>query len=190
MTYDKIDKDTKVLFVNGMDNNLKEAKSSQESIQKDFGKTGLFNNHKDKVLGIVGDVIEWMPNYMTTKDVLNAHQLQKLKKGTPVITHSARNEDIYKANKINKMLNAKTPYKNISVGSPLSSTKLKESLYKVDATFIKQINNENDPVANGLLNEDANYEVKDGLIDDIEKNHPFESYYPKVKKSLINEENR
>lgn len=64
----------------------------------------------------------------------------------------------------------------ISVGSPKSATHLKDSTSKVGADFIIQINNPNDPVANGFLNKDGNYEFnfKQPF------KHSFESYYPNI----------
>ncbi|MDU4982558.1 MAG: hypothetical protein E6258_08205, partial [Campylobacter ureolyticus] len=97
----------------------------------------------------------WVSNFTTTKDVLNAYSIKQLSKDTIIITHSAGNEDIFKANKINKEIGVKTPYNLISVGSPKSATDLKQSTKNVSANFITQINHKNDPVANGWLNKDA-----------------------------------
>ncbi|ASM36867.1 hypothetical protein [Campylobacter sputorum] len=102
-----------------------------------------------------------------------------------MITHSAGNEDIFKTNKINYIQGAKTPYKLISVGSPKSATHLKDSTSKVGAEFIIQINNPNDPVANGFLNKDGNYDIKYGLFDDLEF-HKFENYFPNIKLYIQN----
>jgi len=55
---------------------------------------------------------------------------------------------------------------------------------KVGLNVKTQINHPHDPVANGILNGDADYDIQDGLIDDLTKNHKFDSYYPKVKKIL------
>ena len=184
-TYEHLNKDTKIVFMNGMDNILEQAEQSIKFIKEDLGKNvGLINNATGKNLGIVEDSIEWLPNYETTKDVLNAYKLKNLPNGITLITHSAGNEDIFKANSINKVLGVKTPYNLISVGSPKSATKLKESTNDVGANFIIQVNHENDPVANGFLNSDANYEFKS--IKDIEKYHPFSTYYHEIKEYITN----
>lgn len=184
-TYDNLNKDTKIVFMNGMDNTLEEAKKSVNLIKEDFGKNiGLINNATGKHLGILEDAIEWLPNYKTTKDVLNAYKLKNLSSGTTLITHSAGNEDIFKANSINKVLGVNTPYNLISVGSPKSATKLKESTNGVGANFIIQVNHENDPVANGILNSDANYEFK--TLNDVEIYHPFSTYYHEIKGYIKN----
>ena len=75
-------------------------------------------------------------------------------------------------------------YNLISVGSPKSATKLKESANGVRANFIIQVNHENDPVANGILNSDANYEFKS--LNDVETYHPFSTYYYKIKGHIKN----
>ena len=184
-TYENLNKDTKIVFMNGMDNTLEEAKKSVNLIKEDFGKNvGLMNNGTGKYLGILEDAIEWLPNYKTTKDVLNAYKLKNLSSGTTLITHSAGNEDIFKANSINKVLGVNTPYNLISVGSPKSATKLKESTNGVGANFIIQVNHENDPVANGILNSDANYEFKS--LNDVETYHPFSTYYHEIKEYIMN----
>ena len=184
-TYENLNKDTKIVFMNGMDNTLEEAKKSVNLIKEDFGKNiGLINNATGKHLGILEDAIEWLPNYKTTKDVLNAYKLKNLSSGTTLITHSAGNEDIFKANSINKVLGVNTPYNLISVGSPKSATKLKESANGVGANFIIQVNHENDPVANGILNSDANYEFKS--LNDVETYHPFSTYYHEIKEYIMN----
>jgi len=96
-------------------------------------------------------------------------------------------------------VDAQTPYNLISVGSPTSLTDLENSTARVGANVIVQINHPNDPVPNGLVNEDANYEVKYGLEDllneDLSKkipvinnlldNHPFDKYYNNVVKDEI-----
>ena len=188
-TYDNLSKDTKIVFMNGMDNTLEEAKKSVNLIKEDFGKNvGLINNATGKYLGILEDAIEWLPNYKTTKDVLNAYKLKNLSNDTTLITHSAGNEDIFKANSINKVLGVNTPYNLISVGSPKSATKLKESTNGVGANFIIQVNHENDPVANGILNSDANYEFK--TLNDVEIYHPFSTYYHEIKEYIKNGQKR
>ncbi|MDX8384386.1 MAG: hypothetical protein R8M45_09910, partial [Ghiorsea sp.] len=188
MTYDNINKNTAIIFVNGMGNTLKGAKSSQKMIQKDFNNVGLINNETS---GYIGDFLEWAPNYLTTKDVLNAYMLQQLPKDAVVITHSAGNEDNYKANEVNALVGATTPYRHISVGSPKSATELKKADQSVGATFIKQANHPNDPVANGWVNGGANYEVDNNPISDLE-NHNFKNYYEKglnlEVKGLANDE--
>ncbi|MGH1601283.1 hypothetical protein [Campylobacter majalis] len=187
-TYENIDRNTKILFINGMDNTLEDAKNSVNLIKKDYGENvGLINNATGKHLGVIEDAVEWLPNYTTTKDVLNAYFMKQLPAGATVITHSAGNEDIYKANKINSIIGVKTPYNLISVGSPKSATKLKENTNKVGANFIDQINHTNDPVANGWLNKDASYTIKESIKEDLDTNHPFGStYYPLIK-GIMNE---
>ncbi|RXI36862.1 hypothetical protein CRU99_13165 [Malaciobacter mytili] len=193
MKYNNINKDTKIVFENGMMNNYNDATTLQQIIQKDFPNlsVGLINNETGKVTGVLNDAIEWLPNYLTTKDVLNAKKIQELSPNTVVITHSAGNEDIYKANQINTLLGAKTKYYLISAGSPKSKTKLEESTNKVGAKVITQINHPNDPIANGLLNKDANYDInfsqKIPIWDDLKNNHPFINYYNKEVKEVIQE---
>lgn len=207
MNYNNINKDTTIVFENGMGNTYESATYMQDTIQKDFlnSEVGLINNVTGKY-SFLSDYIEWKPNYLTTKDVLNAHQLQQLSPSAIIVTHSAGNEDIYKANRVNALLNAITPYKQISVGSPTSLTKLLESANAVGANVITQINHPNDPVANGFVNENANYEIRYNplanlkkeiiplpILDNVIENHPFDTYYnnegvkEKIKEALDNE---
>ncbi|WP_228568958.1 hypothetical protein [Campylobacter sputorum] len=58
---------------------------------------------------------------------------------------------------------------------------------KVGADFIIQINHPNDPVANGFLNKDGNYDMTTIKIwKDIKNYHPFETYYPNIIKYINN----
>ncbi|MBF6670174.1 hypothetical protein CSPB12327_08495 [Campylobacter sp. RM12327] len=75
----------------------------------------------------------------------------------------------------------------ISVGSPKSATYLKDSTSKVGAEFIMQLNHPNDPVANGFLNKDGDYDMTTIKIwKDIKNYHPFEIYYPNIIKYINN----
>ncbi|MCZ6135734.1 hypothetical protein [Campylobacter ureolyticus] len=190
-TYENINNNTKIVFINGMGNTLENARESVNLIKQDYGNNvGLINNATGKYLGIIEDAAEWVSNFTTTKDILNAYSIKQLSKDTIIITHSAGNEDIFKANKINKEIGVKTPYNLISVGSPKSATDLKQSTKNVGANFITQINHKNDPVANGWLNKDASYRMKFlnddksfrlPFFDDLKEYHPFETYYPDIK---------
>ena len=187
-TYENINNNTKIVFINGMGNTLENARESVNLIKQDYGNNvGLINNATGKYLGIIEDAAERVSNFTTTKDVLNAYSIKQLSKDTIIITHSAGNEDIFKANKINKEIGVKTPYNLISVGSPKSATDLKQSTKNVGSNFITQINHKNDPVANGWLNKDASYEF------DIKEpfKHSFKTYYPIIQnllpKSITNE---
>lgn len=193
MKYYDINKNTKIVFWNGMNNTREDAKQSQALISKDFSNIGLFSN---KTHNLLGDFLEWKPNYLTIQDVLNGYMLRQLPKGTILITHSAGNEDSYKGYKVLQLENVKLKdISQISVGSPRSLTDLKKEGAKVGVKNIVQINNPHDPIANGWVNGDGDYEVKYGLKDlekfkipiynNLKKNHPFESYYPKVKKEII-----
>ena len=182
-TYENINNNTKIVFINGMGNTLENARESVNLIKQDYGNNvGLINNATGKYLGIIEDAAEWVSNFTTTKDVLNAYSIKQLSKDTIIITHSAGNEDIFKANKINKEIGVKTPYNLISVGSPKSATDLKQSTKNVGANFITQINHKNDPVANWLLNKDAFYIPK---FNEPAK-HSFKSYYPIIKNQIKN----
>ncbi|AWI33328.1 hypothetical protein [Helicobacter apodemus] len=178
MSYENINANTSIVFINGMENTLEDARNSANLIQRDFldRQVGLMNNATGegkvlqkyfgsgaitkrldsainavlpkKVVRLTDDVLEWTPNYFTLKDSLNAHMLQKLPRDSVVITHSAGNEDIYKANRINAITNTKTKYKLISVGSPKSESNLRESTSSVGAELVRQVNDSKDPVAN------------------------------------------
>ena len=88
---------------------------------------------------------------ITTKDSLNAYMLRQLPKDSVVITHSAGNEDIYKANYLNALMKLKTDYKLISIGSPKSKKDLRESTNAVGAELVRQVNHPYDPVS-GVFN--------------------------------------
>lgn len=82
---------------------------------------------------------------------------------------------------------------HISVGSPKSAIDLQTSANNVGATFQTQINHPNDPVANGWLNENTDYEYKFKLwnqltpLGNLEKKHPFENYYGNGIREIISE---
>lgn len=163
-------------MINSMDNTKEQAEQSQAMIQKDFplASVGLANNQTGS-FGVLSDVGEWLPNYLTTKDVLNAYQLQQLAPNSLVISHSAGNEDVYKANQVNNLVNAQTPYYLLSVASPKSEVALKNSTAKVGAILLEQVNNPNDPVI--IVNMGANYDVAKNISSDLKNNHPFINYY-------------
>ncbi len=217
MSYENINAKTNIVFINGMGNTLEDARNSANLIQRDFlnKQVGIVNNATGegkvlqkyfgsgaitkrldsainavlpkKVVRLTDDVLEWTPNYLTLKDSLNAYMLRQLPKDSVVITHSAGNEDIYKANRINAITSTKTPYKHLSVGSPKSAEALRESTNSVGAELVEQVNHPGDPVS-GIVNsgERINY-IKYLFGDDdfaskfilkgLKKYHPFESYY-------------
>lgn len=189
MNYDNVNANTDIVFENGMGNTEIGARESQDMIQADFPNqnVGLINNVTGKY-SYASDYLEWKPNYLTTKDALNAYMLQKLSPDTIVITHSAGNEDIFKANQVNALVGANTPYIHYSVGSPTSATKLEISDNAVGATLKTQINHPNDPVT--IVNEEANYEVE-GLLpfNDLGDYHPFTVYYKNKIKEIIQIQN-
>ena len=233
MSYENINANTSIVFINGMDNTLEDARNSANLIQRDFlnKQVGIVNNATGegkvlqkyfgsgaitkrldsainavlpkKVVRLTDDVLEWTPNYFTLKDSLNAYMLQQLPKDSVVITHSAGNEDIYKANRINAITNTKTPYKHLSVGSPKSEKDLRESTNAVGAELVRQVNHHGDPVSGIVNSGESGYwknvvlpsmlsrvyfgnVVSFGLVPaatafamylDLKKYHPFESYY-------------
>jgi len=184
MAYFDINKNANQVFWNGMDNTVYQAIESKKLIQNDFGTTGLIAN---RTHGLVGDASEWLPKYKTTKDVLNAYTLSQLAPETEVITHSAGNEDDFKALEVGSYVGMKFPINIISVGSPRSKTDLQNIGNKVGVLSVYQYNNPHDPVANGLLNGDANYEFHGAISTyyDLKNNHPFLKYYPIVKQEML-----
>ncbi|MDB4257424.1 hemagglutinin repeat-containing protein, partial [Arcobacteraceae bacterium] len=202
MNYNNINKDTTIVFQNGMGNTYEEAKVTQAKIQAKYpkDKVGLINNETG-TFSYISDFMEWQDDALTTKDVLNAYIYKQLSPNTLLETHSAGNEDNYKANKINALLGAKTPYIHKSYGSPKSATSLHIADTIVGATFISQTNHPNDPVANGLVNGDADYEVKFKpsaeksviknipILGDLITNHPFDNYLEDEKAIIKDQKN-
>ncbi len=176
MSYENINANTSIVFINGMDNTLEDARNSANLIQRDFlnKQVGIVNNATGegkvlqkyfgsgaitkrldsainavlpkKVVRLTDDVLEWTPNYFTLKDSLNAYMLRQMTKDSVVINHSAGNEDIYKANYLNALMKLKTDYKLISIGSPKSKKDLRESTNAVGAELVRQVNHPYDPV--------------------------------------------
>jgi len=146
---------TKVYFANGMDNTLKDAKKSvanlEEIVKQPVGiilndTHGLFGDNKG-----VGDIPEYLNNRYTKKDILNEYTYRKInneaKGKVLIITHSAGNEDINKALSLGYKEGYTYPNLNlISAGSPLSKSKLKNTLTSVKANLIGQVNDWKDPV--------------------------------------------
>ena len=185
MSYENINANTSIVFINGMGNTLEDARNSANLIQRDFlnKQVGIVNN---ATRGLVNDVLEYS-SPLSVKDSLNAYMLRQMTKDSVVITHSAGNEDIYKANYLNALMKLKTDYKLISIGSPKSKKDLRESTNAVGAELVRQVNHPGDPVS-GIVNsgERINY-IKYLFGDDdfaskfilkgLKKYHPFESYY-------------
>lgn len=101
---------------------------------------------------------------LTTKDSLNAHTLQQLPKNAIVITHNGGDGLIYNANVINAIQNTTTPYKLISIGSPISKNDLIKITADVGAELIAQINHPYDPVSGILNTEESKIKVIEGYI--------------------------
>ena len=155
MGYYTTSPNTKIYFANGMDNTLKDAKKSaanlEEIVKQPVGiilndTHGLFGDNKG-----VGDIPEYLNNRYTKKDILNEYTYRKInneaKGKVLIITHSAGNEDINKALSLGYKEGYTYPNLNIiSVGSPLSKSKLKNTLTSVKANLIGQVNDWKDPV--------------------------------------------
>lgn len=142
-----------IFFQNGMDNNYQTAKNSADLIKNNINQdVGLIIN---KTSGSeIGDLIEYLPNQLYLKDVLNGEVYQAIANNNNernlVILHSAGNEDMIKATKYlatqNINLNNKIDF--ISVGSPQSRYNVQQAANGVNASLIGSYNNILDPVTN------------------------------------------
>ena len=105
MSYENINKGTDIIYVNGMGNTLEDARNSANLIQRDFldRQVGLMNNATG---GLPNDVLEYS-SPLSVKDSLNAYMLRQMTRDSVVITHSAGNEDINKANYLMLVLGLK-----------------------------------------------------------------------------------
>ncbi len=140
----------KIFFQNGMDNNYQTALASAKLIQDLTGQdVGLIVNSTG---GIGNDISEYLPTDLYLKDALNGEVYQQIANNSDgknlVIMHSAGNNDAYQAAKILKLnnvnLNGKIDF--ISVGSPISTSSLRNALGEVGGSVIGGYNNILDPV--------------------------------------------
>ena len=140
---------TKIYFANGMDNDKQSAKESINLLQNIVHQpVGLILNDTH---GIEGDTKEYLDSSYKMKDILNEYTYRKInneaKDKVVIITHSAGNEDINKAISLGVKEGYTYPKLNvISVGSPLSKSKLSNTLKSAKANLIGQVNDWRDPV--------------------------------------------
>ncbi|MDE5603026.1 MAG: hypothetical protein K2I71_03785, partial [Helicobacter sp.] len=158
MNYVNLNPSTNIIFINGMDNTLSQAKENMNLIQRDFPQynVGLINN---PTKGILNDISEYNSNTLTITDFLNAHILQQIfrnskesidsmnskestdTKNVVAIAHSRGVRDINNANVVNAFQGfTTTNYALLSVGSPISESELRESTASVGAKLIRQVN--------------------------------------------------
>lgn len=148
MGYVNIDGKARVFVQTGMDNTRQDAGVSAQTLSKLLGgvSTGYINNGTE---GLNGDVGEYLPNSLSKKDVLNEYTYRTLNAQGPtlVVTHSAGNEDARKALQAGAMY-GKT-YENlsfVSLGSPVSSSVMRQSVTSGGANYLGQVNDWRDPV--------------------------------------------
>ena len=140
----------RIYYQNGMQNTRADAESGVQLLAKlgQWDSVTALHNNTD---GTVGDILEYLPNDLSTKDVLNAHQYTKIaKNGGTVVAFSAGNEDAYKAMRV-LALQGKTldnQVNLVSVGSPVSKGKLQRASDQAGVTFVGQYNDWKDPVTN------------------------------------------
>jgi len=150
MGYYTTSDNTRVYFQNGMDNHASDAKASS-ALLADLLKqpVGAIINDSH---GIGGDVKEYLPNMLSTKDVLNEYTYRKLDaQGQPVliVMHSAGNEDAHKALEAGRVYGYQYPNLSfLSVGSPVSADKLQSIMQQTGVNYLGQVNNWRDPVTN------------------------------------------
>ncbi len=143
-----------IFFQNGMQNDAKGANKSGDLIEgKTNREVGLIINSTDQgKLKVGGDIIEFLPNKLYLKDVLNGEVLQQIAANgnnkNLLIMHSAGNEDVRKAAEVlaisNVNLGGKIDF--MSVGSPVPQKQLQQVLEPIGGNLIGQYNNWKDPV--------------------------------------------
>jgi hypothetical protein len=144
--------DTMIYYQNGMKNEQEIAKETSTLLRDITGQSvGLIHNDTD---GLVGDVVEYIPEGYTTKDVLNAKVLEDISKNGEaknlVVAFSAGNEDANKALGV-LALEGRTLENKVeimSVGSPVSKSELEKNAKNVGVTVVGQYNDWKDPVTN------------------------------------------
>jgi filamentous hemagglutinin len=149
MGYHAIDeKNTFIYFQNGMDNATPDALASSQLIQNLLKRP--VGNIINDTQGILNDVAEYLPNYLETKDILNEYTYRKLNaKGQPtlIVTHSAGNEDMYKALTAGALYQHQYPNLSfITVGSPRSQNELHQTINHAGAQHLAHIGDWRDPV--------------------------------------------
>ncbi len=155
MSYYNQSTNTRVYFANGMENSMPEAKQNAKAIEKLINlPVGVIVNDTHGLFGDgkgVGDIPEYLQNHYTKKDILNEYTYRKInneaKGKVLIITHSAGNEDINKALSLGYKEGYTYPnIQLISAGSPLSKSKLKNTLSSAKANLVGQVNDWKDPV--------------------------------------------
>ena len=147
---------TNIFYQSGMQNNHNTASKSASLIGDEISRgVGLIINNSaglNTKSGYAKDVAEYLPNILTLKDVLNGEVYQQIanngQQKNLIIMHSAGNSDAIKSAQVlalnNVNLNNKIDF--ISVGSPLSNSKLKEIIEPIGGNVLGSYNSMLDPV--------------------------------------------
>jgi filamentous hemagglutinin len=139
---------TFIYFQNGMDNATPDAQASSQLLQNLLNRP--VGNIINDTQGIANDIAEYLPNYLETKDILNEYTYRKLNaKGQPtlIVTHSAGNEDMYKALTAGSLYQHQYPNLSfITVGSPRPQKMLNNTITHAGAQHLAHIGDWRDPV--------------------------------------------
>jgi hypothetical protein len=139
-------------YQNGMNNSEKGARQGASMMEALSGeRVGVIHND---TAGIVGDAMEYLPNHLSLKDVMNANRYEEIAQandGSVVVAFSAGNEDGIKAMEVLKLQNKHLDgrLKFVSVGSPVTKTAIEEAGESVGIRVLGQYNDWKDPVTNG-----------------------------------------
>ena len=138
---------SRIYVQTGMVNRSQDAEKSARQLSELLKQpAGYLNNGTE---GLMGDVGEYLPTTLAMKDVLNEYTYRTLNTKTPIliVTHSAGNEDARKALSLGALYGHR--YDNlslISLGSPISASRMQEAAEKSGMHFLGQVNDWRDPV--------------------------------------------
>ena len=138
---------SRIYVQTGMVNRSQDAEKSARQLSELLKQpAGYLNNGTE---GLMGDVGEYLPTTLAMKDVLNEYTYRTLNARSPVliVTHSAGNEDARKALSLGALYGHR--YDNlslISLGSPISASRMQEAAEKSGMHFLGQVNDWRDPV--------------------------------------------
>lgn len=147
MSYSPVDGSARVYFQNGMNTTTPHAQQGAALLGSYFNMpTGWIAND---TAGLPGDLGEYLPVSLGLKDILTEYDLRQINAQGPslIVMHSAGNEDARKALEIGSLHGHQ--YENlsfISLGSPVSATRLEAAFNQAGAGFIGQVNDWRDPV--------------------------------------------
>ena len=153
MGYTAINGSARVFVQTGMKTKPEDAQTNAQILSQVLNgtSTGFIHNGTQ---GLINDFGEYLPNSLSKKDVITEYTYRTLNAQGPTLIalHSAGNEDARKALQAGALYGRSYDKLSfVSLGSPVSSSVMKQSVTSAGANYLGQVNDWRDPVTYSKL---------------------------------------